>query len=838
MARPDVFDSLNALTGMQGDQAQSDYESAPLPYETPAMTTGRVQQAQTQRVNYGRMKAQDLASRGIPYDTSGRGNVSEITDDTGAPLSNADKANKIAYDSSGKPVDYSQKDPTTGKRVLRDPYEFAPTQTDAAGNIYKAPKALPWQQTGEVDPVVRQQAQTKVNTQTATALAPVEQQAKATLTQAAKAVKISGAQTKQALQTQGVIIDPNAPDAPKQLDDSFNREYAAPEANATPFWGGGTRTPEAEALRKQIDARKASANAALASHQQVVTSAQQAQAQLDEVRTTRQSLQGDKMVELNRRRVAVGLDPINLGGPQTGPSASVVQQQGAALDAGPAIGVTSPLPTPSPIAAAQPTAPVLPEAATPAPAFTPTPDLHAQAEAATQQALAAMPKSDALPAQQPQSDSQLPTGDGSGRQQPLKLIDSPEGSGATEADYPLESLGGLTRTKVAAARANDYRQPSFAESATTPTIEVLKRMGPEEAGTVARSLDKFGILEGLDAQTVNRVASVLQNVSSDTVNFFTSPLGVATLGIGALPKAAQKAIATVFAAQAAHEVPNAVRDIVVAKTPEERDEAIKSTIENAAVLGGTGAHILDRARAANASAGDPNAPPVTRTFNAPPEEPEAPAGLGPSPNEPPPAPPQPSPESPNLALPPSPVPEPVSPAANEPATGNELAVRQQELAQMAPNDPMRPLVELQVKQLTEGQQTAPQSQNDELSQAPEGIPGQSSASALQPTESAPTLQEPGPAVLSQPEAGIEPEGQGSERQETGDLAQSQRQVVQKEKASSPETTIPEGHVEIHAMNGKGEIVKTHKEATRELVNDLSKQRGDYLRLLDCLGRVA
>lgn len=848
---PDVFDSLNALTGMQGDQAQSDFEQAPLPYETPSMTQGRVAQGQQQRVQYGRMKAEDLASRGIPYDTSGRGNVSEIMDDAGAPLTNADRTNKIAYDSSGKPVDYSQKDPTTGKRVLRDPYQFAPTKTDAAGNIYSAPAGLPWQDTRSVDPVVQQQAQQKVNAQTATALAPVEQQAKVQLAQSTKAVKASAAQLKTAAVLNGFTgIDPTQ--TPEQIRQAAQDNYTTvlkndPDANKTGYFGNsGTLTPEAESKRKVLAAQQQAVMAAIDQHQAVFDQARQAQAALDAVRTQRQQFQGDKIAELNRRRVAVGLDPVSI--PGVTPAAPAVAEQ-APADAG-----DESTPAPAPIAAATPNAPAAPQqavaqaapatpAAAPVQPIAQTPDnvlspedaqrvqdiaksqvelglgqnsivgltnridegaiddkaaaIKAQADAATQKALGAMPASDALPTQTPQSESQITTGDGSNTQKPLKLLDSPEGSGATPADYPLESLGGLTQQKVAAARANDYRQPSFWESGNTP-IAPLKRMGPQEAGTVARSLDQFGILDNVDPNTVDRIASVLQNVSADTVNFFQSPLGIATLGIGALPKAAQKAISAVFLAQAAHEVPNSVRDIVLAKTPEERDEAITQTIESTAVLGGTAAHILDRARAANASVGDPNAPRVTRTFNAPPEEPGSPQGLGPSPNEPPPAPSQPSPASPDLALPQPPVPEPVSPAPNEPGTGSELATRQSELASMDPRDPMRPLIEGRIKQLTEGQPAEPQAQ-PVAEQPPESAapiqtspeserPSQPSPEAQTPTEIQPSSESPAPAPSEQssaplsettPQTATSPEA-------TGETALTKPGAMTEAKSSSPE----------------------------------------------------
>lgn len=51
------------------------------------------------------------------------------------------------------------------------------------------------------------------------------------------------------------------------------------------------------------------------------------------------------------------------------------------------------------------------------------------------------------------------------------------------------------------------------------------------------------------------IASGVEESLANTVNFFTSPLGIATLGMGALPKAAHAAIAMAFAVQMSQAVP-------------------------------------------------------------------------------------------------------------------------------------------------------------------------------------------------------------------------------------------------------------------------------------------
>lgn len=113
------------------------------------------QAAQSQKVQ--RVKAsQFFAQRQIPSYTTDSGDVQSIADETGAPLTNYDKSNRIAYDSQGNPraIGFDFDGPK-----LSDPYANAPTDTDDQGNIYQTPRGLPWKATGQVDQATVQQNQ-------------------------------------------------------------------------------------------------------------------------------------------------------------------------------------------------------------------------------------------------------------------------------------------------------------------------------------------------------------------------------------------------------------------------------------------------------------------------------------------------------------------------------------------------------------------------------------------------------------------------------------------------------------------------------------------------------
>lgn len=80
---------------------------------------------------------------------------------------------------------------------------------------------------------------------------------------------------------------------------------------------------------------------------------------------------------------------------------------------------------------------------------------------------------------------------------------------------------------------------------TKPAFDLIQK--PERA-----DVEKF--LKGASPKFVD-VSTGLAEVGADTVNFFTSPLGIATLGLGALPKAAQRAAALTFAYTMGKDVP-------------------------------------------------------------------------------------------------------------------------------------------------------------------------------------------------------------------------------------------------------------------------------------------
>lgn len=331
MADPDIYSALDAVSGPVGDQARTDFANAPLATETPADTSSRLYQADTQRRQWGRAKASDLANRGIPSFTDTTGDTKPIADPTGAALTSADPRNSIAYDSSGNAVSYAQKDPNTGQPVLGDPYASAPRTTDKEGNIYSAPKGLPWRFEGQDPAVVQanQDAQAeKLNQQANSALGPYEGQAKTQASQADRAAKASAKLTAATLQKTGVPLTDDtgeplfdlhdqgldAPSLKAHIDQTFNKEYASDAANERPWFGNGQYSPAAQALRQNIDQRKAQANAAVDAHAATLGNAQSANDQLSQIQQTRQQLEAQKLAAVNARRQQAGMAPVSIPG--------------------------------------------------------------------------------------------------------------------------------------------------------------------------------------------------------------------------------------------------------------------------------------------------------------------------------------------------------------------------------------------------------------------------------------------------------------------------------------------------------------------------------------------
>lgn len=86
-----------------------------------------------------------------------------------------------------------------------------------------------------------------------------------------------------------------------------------------------------------------------------------------------------------------------------------------------------------------------------------------------------------------------------------------------------------------------------------------------------------------------------EHAAADLGNFFTSPLGIATLGIGLLPKLAQRAVALGFAAQMASGVPGIATELgsELGKPENERDyqKIAELTANGAAAVGFTAAGV-------------------------------------------------------------------------------------------------------------------------------------------------------------------------------------------------------------------------------------------------------
>lgn len=348
MADDDAVEAMYQMPGAEGDSARADYSAMPLASETPADVTSRQYQADTATRAYGRIKAADLNSRGIPSYVDTTGAAKPFVDDTGAPLTNSDPKNEIAYDSGGNAVKYSNRNPSLTPTVS-DAYDGAPTQTDKQGNIYATPKGLPWVWQGQDPQIaaqVQQQQQDKLNQQTSNALAPYEQQAKISAVQAQKAVGQSAKAT-QAIMTQsgaslsdpdGDPIDLKSVDGPTlkgAIQDSFDKEYAAPAANEKPWFGGGQYSSAATAIRADIDNRKQRAMTAADTHIDALTNAQQAGDAYDQIQQQRIQLASAKLDSVNQSRLAQGMEPVSIPGLEmAGPTGNNGQAGGPSGSAG------------------------------------------------------------------------------------------------------------------------------------------------------------------------------------------------------------------------------------------------------------------------------------------------------------------------------------------------------------------------------------------------------------------------------------------------------------------------------------------------------------------------
>lgn len=132
-------------------------------------------------------------------------------------------------------------------------------------------------------------------------------------------------------------------------------------------------------------------------------------------------------------------------------------------------------------------------------------------------------------------------------------------------------------------------------------------MGVADFGTMTRPLTPMLPLPraGQDANrsTAGQVGAGLANVAAGIAEGFTSPVGVATLAIGALPAAAQRLVAGAFAADMASKLPEMagqVGEATVTGDLQQKVEAIGNLAATAGMTGLAGRHAVTPARIAAA----------------------------------------------------------------------------------------------------------------------------------------------------------------------------------------------------------------------------------------------
>jgi hypothetical protein len=255
--RRDARQSELELQGIRYQQRESDRQTR--------QAERQQAQASSQERIQNRLKAQDLADRGIPTFRDASGGVTPVTEpDTGAPLLHYDPKNEIAYDSQGNPKSISYES-ESGPPVLRDPFEnIAPTTDEKTGDIYKKRPGLPWQWQG-VDPDVQAQRM-QIEKDKALAKESALLGRKLTLDHADLVTGDAEHKqmTKELQQTVPELQDPKYQGADRDtvlgaINDHFDTEYASPEANATNGWFSNDLSPTAQRVRVSIDQRKADA---------------------------------------------------------------------------------------------------------------------------------------------------------------------------------------------------------------------------------------------------------------------------------------------------------------------------------------------------------------------------------------------------------------------------------------------------------------------------------------------------------------------------------------------------------------------------------------------------
>src|SRR6266478_1796693 len=134
---------------------------------------------------------------------------------------------------------------------------------------------------------------------------------------------------------------------------------------------------------------------------------------------------------------------------------------------------------------------------------------------------------------------------------PLTIPPEVQASLAKDTPQQIQELNEVQRPKSLWETANMPLVKTFTGKSLSENLQDTgEELGTSAAGAVPRTLtpQERATAEAGDSRTVKALRGTMEG-ASDLVDSLVTPLGIATLGLGALPKLAQRAIAGAFAAQ-------------------------------------------------------------------------------------------------------------------------------------------------------------------------------------------------------------------------------------------------------------------------------------------------
>jgi ribosomal protein L9 len=254
------FDQLAEVPGMGGDEARYEADYPIGPTESPPQAAQRYAEQDRANKAVQRVRAEDFANRAVPTYRDETGDVQPVRDASGAALTDFDKRNGVAYDSSGNPqrISYGE----SGPPKLRDAYSgIAETLDEQTGDRYLAPKGLPWRWTGSDPKIVAQREREKADKELAQAAQA--QGAQNTLEQTQ--VTLGERSFKNQRKSLGLLVpslaDPESQemgrdDALAAVNAHFDNLAQTPEATAKAHGSGENFRPEAQQLQAKLTAQR------------------------------------------------------------------------------------------------------------------------------------------------------------------------------------------------------------------------------------------------------------------------------------------------------------------------------------------------------------------------------------------------------------------------------------------------------------------------------------------------------------------------------------------------------------------------------------------------------